>query len=137
MRILVALLLVIGLAQPVSAASDADRAAIQSTIDRQLKAFLADDGPTAYSFAAPNITAIYPNAESFMAMVRQGYPPVYRPQSYQFGELKEEGGLLEQYVDLVDGDGNFWTAVYTVRQQTDGSWKITGCYLVKKPGQVA
>jgi hypothetical protein len=137
MRILFALLLVIGLAKPASAASDADRAAIQSTIERQLKAFLADDGPTAYSFAAPNITAIYPTVEGFMAMVRQGYPPVYRPQSYQFGELKEEGGLIEQIVDLVDAEGNFWTAHYTVRQQADGSWKITGCYLEKKPGQVA
>ena len=65
------LLLVFGLAGPAAAVSDADRAAIQSTIDRQLQAFLADDGATAYSFAAPNITAIFPSVESFMAMVRQ------------------------------------------------------------------
>jgi hypothetical protein len=137
MRILLVLFLAFGLAGPAAAFSDADRAAIQSTIDRQLQAFLADDGVTAYSFAAPNITAMYPTVEGFMAMVRQGYPPVYRPRSYAFGELSEEPGYLEQTVDIVDGDGNFWTAVYTLRQGPDGSWKITGCYLVKKPGQVA
>lgn len=137
MRVLLVLFVIFGLAVPASAASDADRSAIQGVIERQLQAFLADDGATAYSFAAPNITAMYPSADSFMAMVRQGYPPVYRPRSYQFGELKETSGALEQHVELVDGDGNFWTAVYTIRQQPDGSWKITGCYLAKKPGGVA
>ncbi len=72
-----------------------------------------------------------------MDMVRQGYLPVYRSQSHSFGELKEEPGYLEQSVDIVDSDGVFWTAVYTLAQQADGSWKITGCYLVKKPGVVA
>ncbi len=72
-----------------------------------------------------------------MAMVRQGYQPVYRPQSYAFGALKEEAGSLEQAVDIIDAEGVAWTAVYTLSQQADGSWQITGCYLVKKPGVVA
>jgi hypothetical protein len=137
MRVLLVLLIVLGLSAPAAAFSEADRAAIQNTIERQLQAFLADDGPTAYSFAAPNITAMFPTVESFMAMVQQGYQPVYRPRSYSFGELKEEPGYLEQAVDIVDAKGEFWTAVYTLRQQADGSWKITGCYLVKKAGEVA
>jgi hypothetical protein len=80
---------------------------------------------------------MFPTVGSFMAMVRQGYGPVYRPGSYKFGELKETGGQIEQYVDIVDGNGEFWTARYTLKKQPDGSWKITGCTLEKKPGQVA
>ena len=137
MRILLVLLVVLGLSGPAAALSDGDRAAIQNTIERQLQAFLADDGAAAYSFAAPSIKAIFPTVDSFMAMVRQGYQPVYRPRSYSFGELKDVPGDLEQFVDIVDADGVFWTAVYTLSQQPDGSWKITGCYLVKKPDQVA
>jgi Domain of unknown function (DUF4864) len=137
MRILLFLLVVLGLSGPATALSDGDRAAIQNTIERQLQAFLADDGAAAYSFAAPSIKAIFPTVDSFMAMVRQGYQPVYRPRSYSFGELKDVPGDLEQFVDIVDADGVFWTAVYTLEQQPDRSWKITGCYLVKKPDQVA
>jgi Domain of unknown function (DUF4864) len=137
MRILLVLFVAFGLSAPAAAFSDADRAAIQSTIERQLQAFLADDGTTAYSFAAPNITAMYPTVNAFMAMVRQGYQPVYRPKSYSFGELTEKPGDLEQSVDIIDADGVGWTAVYSLAQQTDGTWKITGCYLVKKPGEVA
>jgi hypothetical protein len=133
MRVLLVLLLSVWLGSSAAAFNDADRAAIQNTIERQLQAFLADDGATAYSFAAPNIVAMYPTVESFMAMVRQGYPPVYRPQSYSFGTLSEEPGYLTQTVDIVDAEGEFWTAVYTLRQ-FEGAWRITGCYLVKKPG---
>jgi hypothetical protein len=137
MRVLLVLFVILGLSGQATAFSDTDRAAIQSTIERQLQAFLKDDGETAYSFAAPNIKMMYPSVDAFMAMVRQGYPQVYRPRNYEFGELKEEPGYLEQSVDIVDAEGQFWTAVYTLRQDTDGTWKITGCYLVKKPGQVA
>ena len=118
----------------LAAAIASDRAAVQSTIERQLKAFLADDGAAAYSFAAPSIKAMFPTIGVFMEMVRQGYRPVYRPGSYAFGALEEKPGHLEQSVDIVDGDGVAWTALYTLERQPDGTWKITGCYLLKKPG---
>jgi hypothetical protein len=137
MRVLLVLFVMFGLSGQAAAFSDADRTAVQGAIERQLQAFLKDDGDTAYSFAAPNIKMMYPSVESFMAMVRQGYPQVYRPRSYEFGELKEAPGYLEQSVDIVDAEGQFWTAVYTLRQDADGFWKITGCYIVKKPGEVA
>ena len=93
---------------------------------------------TAYSFAAPNIKTMYPSVDTFMAMVRQGYPQVYRPRSYEFGELKEEPGYLEQSVDIVDAEGRILDGgLYACARTPTGAWKITGCYLVKKPGQVA
>ena len=137
MRFLFMLPLLIGLSGPAFAVTEADRAAVQSTIEQQLSAFLADDAATAYSFAAPNIKQMFPTQEMFMNLVRQGYPPVYRSRSHTFRELKETASGLEQVVDIVDANGQFWTARYTLQRQPDGSWKITGCSLLKKPGEVA
>jgi hypothetical protein len=67
--------------------------------------------------------------------VRQGYAPVYRPRSHGFGAIRETPAGLEQILDIVDSQGQEWTALYTLQQQPDGSWKITGCFLLKKPGE--
>lgn len=114
--------------------SDADTHAIQDTIRGQLEAFKADDGTTAYSFAAPNVRMIFPTVDGFMTMVKNGYKPVYRPKSYTFGQLADKDGSLAQSVEIVGPDGDYWTAVYTVAKQPDGSWKITGCFIVKSEG---
>ena len=57
-------------------AGEAEIKAAQTTIDSQLKAFLADDGAAAYSYAAPNIRELFPTADIFMGMVTNGYAPV-------------------------------------------------------------
>jgi hypothetical protein len=136
MRSFLALLLGLWIGGSAAAFSDADRAAVQSTIEQQLQAFLADDAARAYSFAAPGIKRLFPSQEIFMDMVRRGYQPVYRPRDYSFGVLEEVGGHLEQYVDIVDHNGELWTARYTL-ELIDGAWRITGCYLEKKPGEMA
>ena len=137
MRVLPAIAVVLGLMTPAFAFDDADKTAIQGTIASQLDAFLADDGSRAYSYAAPNIQTAFPTQEIFMELVRRGYQPVYRSRSHAFGELRETAMGLEQVVDIVDANGEFWTARYTLQQQPDGSWKITSCVLLKKPGEVA
>jgi hypothetical protein len=134
-RIVVAILFVLGLNGVATAFTDSDRAGVQAVITQQLNAFLADDGPTAYSFAAPGIKAMFPTED--MELVRRGYQPVYRSRSHSFGEMNETAAGLEQIVDLVDANGEFWTARYTLEQQPDGSWKINSCVLLKKPGEVA
>src|SRR4051812_40501341 len=111
--------------------------AIQSTIRSQLEAFKQDDGATAYSYAAPNVKQIFPSVEAFMGMVKKAYQPVYRPRSYSFGVLEDKGGTLMQRVEILGPDGDYWTAVYSVEKQEDGSWKITGCSLVKSEGGAA
>ena len=137
MRILFALVLALALYGSAAAFTEADRSAVQTTISRQLNAFLADDGAAAYSFAAPNIQTLFPTQEVFMELVRRGYQPVYRSRSHAFGELKETAEGLTQIVDIVDAQGEFWTARYTLEKQPDGTWKITSCMLLKKPGEVA
>lgn len=137
MRVLLVFFVFLGFNLPAAAQSEADRAAVQSVIEQQIQAFLSDDAATAYSFASPGIKAMFPTEDIFMRMVQQGYPQVYRPRSHQFGELIAKDGHLEQTVDIVDADGAFWTALYTLEQQSDGSWKITGCSIIKKAGEVA
>ena len=130
--LLVALL--IGLASPARAADDV--AAAQNVIRAQEQAFSRDDAAAAYSHAAPAIQEIFPQADIFMSMVRGSYAPVYRHRSFEFGEARAANGQIAQRVHIIDGDGVSWEALYTLEQQADGSFKITGCSLLKA-GQAA
>ena len=116
------------LAAPVRAA---DVAAAQDVIRSQEQAFARGDAAAAFSYAAPEIQDIFPHADIFMQMVRQGYAPVYRHQSFEFGEAKVSDGHVAQRVHIVDEKGEAWEALYTLEQQPDGSLKITGCSLLK------
>ena len=119
-------------AVPSARADDATEA--KSIIAAQIDAFRADDGAKAYGLASPSIQAMFPSVEAFMAMVRDGYAPVYRPQQYQFGTQSQSDGRIVQSVDITAADGSIWTAEYTLARQADGSLKIEGCRLVKAPG---
>ncbi|MET3238011.1 hypothetical protein ABIF36_003499 [Bradyrhizobium japonicum] len=66
-----------------------------------------------------------------MSMVQNGYAPVYRHKSFEFGDSKTEGNWIAQRVHIVDANGEAWEALYTLEQQADGSYKITGCSLLK------
>src|SRR5919108_3724955 len=111
-------------------ADDASVAAAQSTIEAQLKAFLADDNATAYSYAAPNVKSIFPTLETFMGMVTGGYKPVQKPQSYSFGKSEWMGTTtIAQQVFLVGPDGKDYEALYTLELQPDGVWRVTGVSL--------
>ncbi|MEO3999261.1 DUF4864 domain-containing protein [Mesorhizobium sp. CAU 1732] len=110
-------------------AGEAEIRAAQTTIDRQLRAFLADDGAAAYSHAAPNIKRMFPTQEAFMGMVRKAYPMVNRPTNYAFGKSKETGTTITQQVLILGPDGNDYEAVYTLELQEDGVFRITGVSL--------
>ena len=130
MRAFVLLLaFLIGFGSQVSAADDV--AAAQSVIRAQEQAFGRDDAAAAYSHAAPAIRQIFPQADIFLQMVQQGYPPIYRHKSFEFGEARAADGQIAQRVHIVDANGETWEALYTLEQQPDGSLKITGCSLMK------
>src|SRR5262249_53923948 len=102
-------------------------AAAQDVIRSRGQALSRNDAAAAHSRAAPAIREIFPHAEIFMQMVQQGYAPVYRHQSFEFGEAKVSDGHIAQRVHIVDEKGEAWEALYTLEQQPDGSLKITGC----------
>jgi hypothetical protein len=128
--LLVAFLL--GLGAPARAADDV--AAAQSVIRSQVEAFGRDDAAAAYSYAAPAIHEMFPQADIFMYMVQHSYPPVYRHRSFEFGEARVADGRVAQRARIVDQEGETWEALYTLEHQPDGSLKIIGCMLLK-PGQ--
>ena len=130
MRALVLLAaLLLGLAAPARAADDV--AAAQGIIRSQVDAFSRDDAATAYSYAAPRIQNLFPQADIFLGMVQRNYAPVYRHKSFEFGEARAVDGKIAQAVHIVDADGVPWDALYTLEQQPDGSVKISGCVLLK------
>ena len=90
-RVFVALAMLVmsGLAAARADVADADRNAIRGIISGQIEAFQRDDGATAYGYASPTIQGLFPTVDQFMAMVRSGYQPVYRPKSVTFGPAIE------------------------------------------------
>jgi hypothetical protein len=130
MRALILLVaFLIGLSAPARAADDV--ATAQAIIRSQVEALGRDDAATAYSYAAPEIQGLFPQADIFLGMVQRSYAPVYRHKSFEFGEARVSGGRIAQQVHIIDADGMPWEALYTLELQSDGSVKITGCILLK------
>jgi len=123
--------LVLGSAPGATAAglAEGDRTAIRMTIERQLAAFQRDDDAAAFAYAAPSIREKFGTPENFMAMVRIGYEPVYRPREVEFHEIAVLEGAPTQEVLLVDRNGIAWLAYYPMQRQPDGRWLIEGCIL--------
>ena len=126
-----ALLVAFLLGFTVFARADDIVAAGQSVIQAQEEAFARDDAAAAYAFAAPSIQSQFPTPDTFMHMVRNGYAPVYRHRSFEFGESTSVDGKLLQVVHIIDAEGGAWDAVYFLEAQADGSLKISGCVLKK------
>jgi hypothetical protein len=108
-----------------------DVAAAQGVIRSQVEAFGRDDAQAAYSYAAPAIQGMFRQADIFMDMVRNGYTPVYRHRSFEFGEAQAAVGKIAQRVHIVDADGVPWEALDTLEVEPDGSMRISGCVLLK------
>jgi Domain of unknown function (DUF4864) len=108
-----------------------DVASAQSIIRSQVEALARDDAAAAYSYAAPGIRQMFPQADIFLGMVQHSYAPVYRHRSFEFGEARAADGKIAQQVHIVDADGVPWEALYTLELEPDGSFKISGCVLIK------
>lgn len=106
---------------------------IQGTIQSQIDAFLKDDFVTAFGFAGPGVRSIFRTPENFGAMVRQGYPMVWRPQDLRFGPLREINGALWQQVLIQDAAGKSYVVEYRMAQ-VDGAWRISGVNVIPAPG---
>lgn len=133
--ILTLVLLVAPASGQAAAVNEADRAEFQRIISEQIEAFRADDGAKAYGYAAPNLHQIFPTPEIFMQMVKRGYQPVYRPQSFRFGQTGDDPlGRPSQKVTVVGPDGKTYEALYSMERQPDGTWRIQGCTLLEVPG---
>lgn len=119
-----------GAGEPAALAADEARA-IRAVIQSQLEAFRRDDGAAAFAHAAPGIQDRFGTPEGFMAMVRAGYAPVYRPREVEFLEAALRDGRPVQSVRVVGPDGAAVIALYAMERQPDGSWRISAVYLLR------
>ena len=115
-----------------AAAVDAgDAQAIRDAVQLQLDAFAEDDAATAFELATTSVRTLFGDADSLLRVVKRQFPPVYRHRDVVFSMPEIVSGRALQLVRLTDAENLIWIAVYAMQQETDGSWKIDGCKLVK------
>ena len=120
------------LAAVLSLPAAAQEVPIQNTIQSQIEAFRADDFPRAFTFASPTIQQMFGTPETFGAMVRQGYPMVYRPAEVQMMDLREVAGALWQRVRITDQTGAGWYLDYMMVETAEG-WRINAVQILPAP----
>lgn len=132
-RISMALAIFAALAFPVAAAEVLPpEPAIEQTIQGQIDAFLVDDFARAFTYASPTIRSIFGDADRFGAMVRNGFPMVWRPDEFRFLELRDIDGQLWQKVIIRDEFGAVHVLDYQMLQTDDG-WRINGVQILRTP----
>jgi hypothetical protein len=111
--------------------------ALRALVEAQLAAFADDDAARAFSYAAPAIRDMFGTPDRFLAMVRSGYPVVYRPASVTFLAPHRVEGEWIQGVHMTDSSGALWLALYRFERQADRSWRISGCEVRPAPGRLS
>lgn len=122
--------IMVALAGPARADGAAE--AVQGVISGQITAFLADDFTTAFTFASPGIRRLFGTPERFGAMVRDGYPMVWRPGDVRYLELEGSGDARRQIVEITDGAGRLHRLEYSM-VLTDAGWRIDGVRFLPAP----
>lgn len=105
---------------------------IRKTITSQIEAFQADDFARAFTYASPTIKEMFGTPDNFGAIVRQGYPMVYRPLSVEMQDLREIAGNLWQRVRVTDQAGAGWYLDYMMVETAEG-WQINAVQLLPAP----
>ena len=108
--------------------------AVRYTISSQIDAFKDNDVKKAYTFAAPNIRAQFPNPDIFGLMVRNGYPIIWKPKNYKFTTFKDLGNRCIQRVLFQSYNGSLESYDYILEK--DGNlWKIAGVLTINSAGE--
>ncbi|MFA3917080.1 DUF4864 domain-containing protein [Ruegeria hyattellae] len=129
------LILCLALGLSLSLSTQAQSNEIEANIRGQIDAFKADDFTTAFTFASPSIQRLFGTPENFGAMVRNGYPMVWRPAEIRFLELREVAGQLWQKVMITDEAGQVHVLDYQMID-LENDWKINGVQILDAPGSV-
>ncbi len=114
-----------------------DRAKIQRVISSQISALEREDGLVAFSYATPAARRYFGSPQAFMEMVKDGYEALYRNRSTDFLEPTVLGATVIQPLRIVTLDGSVVVALYTLQQQPDNEWRISGCELADSTVQAA
>jgi len=139
-RLAVALLMAIGVcahAAPPHGASlpAAEWKAIRQVIDDQLVALRAGDGGKAMTYAIPDLRSQFGSPQDFLWMVRHAYHALLDARSSTFLEGAVVDGATIQPLQLVLPDNTVVVALYEMRRQKDGRWRIAGCVIAPSKAQ--
>ena len=107
---------------------------VEAMIGGQISAFRAGNHEEAFGYAAPSIRQIFGSTERFIGMVKNGYGAIYGAQQWSFGRGEVREGDLIQEVMITGPAGKNWVALYTLKKQADGNWRITGVQM--KPAEL-
>lgn len=130
LRVLMSVVLALTLAAPLRAQST--EAEVQGVIRQQLDAFRADDFEGAFTFASRGIRRLFGTPERFAAMVKQGYPMVWRPGDVRFLGQQPRGAGVRQKVLITDRAGLAHVLEYSMMRGEDG-WRIDGVRILDGP----
>jgi hypothetical protein len=125
-QLIFSLLIACGSAGAFAQPSLEDSLRIRQAIEGQWDAFSRDDAEGAFSFASPEIHELFASPDGFLAMVRDGYPMVYRHTTVKFLAPRILGPFAFQTVRMSDEQGSVWLVRYQLRRQADSSWRISG-----------
>jgi Domain of unknown function (DUF4864) len=103
--------------------------AIRKVISDQLVALKAGDGAKAMTYAAPGIREQFGTPENFMRMVRGGYSALLTARRTQFLEGAVIEDAVVQPLRLFLPDETVLVALYQMQKQSDGQWRIGGCWI--------
>lgn len=130
------MILAMALAAAFCLPARADESAFRQVISAQIDAFLADDFATAFTYASPTIRSVFGTPERFGAMVRQGYPMVWRPAEVEFLSARQAADGYWQQVVIRDEAGAIHILEYDMIETEDG-WKINAVRFNRRPGGTA
>ncbi len=137
-RLCAAILLLFGLlgtwtvrAAPPIEIAGRDAEAIHAAVQSQLDAFAEDDAAKAFALSTASTRTLLGSADSFLRMIKYEYPPIYRHRRAIFLPPQMLDGAALQVVRLTDPDNNVWVAIYRMKVEPDGNWRIDGCSLVE------
>ncbi|MDB5762369.1 MAG: hypothetical protein JWQ21_1364 [Herminiimonas sp.] len=108
-----------------------DAQAIHFVIQSQLDAFAEDDAAKAFGFATSSTRILIGSADDFLRLIKNEYPVIYRNRLALFAVPELVDGQALQIVRLTDSDNFVWVAIYSMQQESDGTWKIDGCKLIE------
>lgn len=111
------------------AVSKVDAKAIHVVVKSQLDAFSKDDAVRAFDLATSSTRAQIGSPDRFLRLVKEQYDAIYRHRVAIFANPEVIDGNTIQTVRLTDRDGQVWVAMYKMRREQDGKWKIDGCQL--------
>ena len=104
--------------------------------DRRTAAALkAGDGGKAMTYAVPDLRAQFRTPDHFLAMVRHGYRALLDARASTFLKGAVVDGATIQPLQLVLPDNTVQVALYQMRRQKDGRWRIAGCVIAPSTAQ--